>query len=782
MSMQLLTILQFIQMLLGYLAVTLWLPWLLMRRKFRNFSTAEQIAGYFLAGNVYVIYLVYLLQFLHISGKVTLLLGTVLPVVFVFFRRYNTQRIKAALQNGILTFEGILRGEIKVKTLLSKSIRKKYSGCFWGKSKRFLHYLPEWILTGAVIAGVLYIYGTNIFTEFGYKASDVPVHNYWVNMMDDNKIFGAGVYPYGFHCIIYYLHQVFSIKTYILFRVFALVQTIFIHLALLVSLKILCKTRFAPYIGTGLYLMGNLFSPNTYHRFVATLPQEYGMMFIFPTACFAIRFFQEYSQVLKAGEDDRKKKLKKNTQLYLLGFIISFSLTLTVHFYNTMIAGVFCLGIAAGFFFRFFQWKYCRQMLKAGFLSLLVALIPLLIGLAMGRGLEGSLYWGMKVIQGTANEETAQMSKTTMLDDKGNEFVVVGDVETETLEKIKNGTISQEVTSSDNTSNGHFAQTESPAKQTSLDKLRIKWNSVLAELRAYIANDKLETVYAVFLGMGVVFILGTIYVLAGRRDYGGMLWSVGFFMFFMCIMQTLGVLGLPELMDASRNSIFFCYSTGLLWAVAMDALIWMLTGRLQRFGLPALVSFAVLIVTGSMIYSRQLLKTPSKSQGLELNEAITCLTNIIRENKDFTWTIVSANDELRMTEKLGYHYETISMLNEMKDISQNPEITIPTDMVYFFVEKQPINYAQSAKALNLGSISKEYAQKPLASSSGFTAYTGEERWVTMSHMYYWAETFRELFPNEMEIYEETDDFICYRLRQNGYSLYNLAIDYGYNDA
>ena len=160
-------------------------------------------------------------------------------------------------------------------------------------------------------------------------------------MMDDNKIFGAGVYPYGFHCIIYYLHQVFGIKTYILFRVFALVQTIFIMLSLLVSLKMLCKTRFAPYIGIGLYIMGNLFSVNTYNRFTATLPQEYGMLFIFPSAAFAIRFFQEYNQVRKAEEVAEKQRLLKKTKMYLLGFIFSFSLTLTVHFYNTMVAEFF---------------------------------------------------------------------------------------------------------------------------------------------------------------------------------------------------------------------------------------------------------------------------------------------------------------------------------------------------------------------------------------------------------------------------------------------------------
>ena len=41
-----------------------------------------------------------------------------------------------------------------------------------------------------------------------------------------------GVYPHGFHCMIYYLHVVFGIKTYVLLRLFSLVQVLFIHLAI----------------------------------------------------------------------------------------------------------------------------------------------------------------------------------------------------------------------------------------------------------------------------------------------------------------------------------------------------------------------------------------------------------------------------------------------------------------------------------------------------------------------------------------------------------------------
>ena len=39
----------------------------------------------------------------------------------------------------------------------------------------------------------------------------------------------------------------------------------------------------------------------------------------------------------------------------------------------------------------------------------------------------------------------------------------------------------------------------------------------------------------------------------------------------------------------------------------------------------------------------------------------------------------------------------------------------------------------------------------------------------------------KLYPNAMNVYYETDTFVCYRVSQNGYNLYNFAIDYGYND-
>ena len=99
------------------------------------------------------------------------------------------------------------------------------------------------------------------------------------------------------------------------------------------------------------------------------------MLFIFPAGVLAIRFFQEYAlfqKEIKECNETLKKQKKQKILGYLVGFAISFSLTLTVHFYNTMPAGVLCLGIAVGFCSRFCRWRYFWRIIVTGLLSIVL--------------------------------------------------------------------------------------------------------------------------------------------------------------------------------------------------------------------------------------------------------------------------------------------------------------------------------------------------------------------------------------------------------------------------
>ncbi len=776
MSMNTLTIIQILEVLAAYTLIVLLLPWLALRNVFRKFTISERIMGYFLAGNFYVIYLVFLMEFLHISGRVTLTAGTVTPFLIILYRKYRG-RIPEIIEKFLLKVRYILHGVLGWKTLLFGRKEEKKRSYHRQDVKRWINYVPDLFLTALLIAGVCYVYGRNAVTVYGYKASDMPVHTYWVNLMDENHIFGAGVYPHGYHCIIYYLHKVFGFPTYVVMRVFGFVQTIFVHLALLVPLRALCKNRYTPYIGTAVYLMGNFFSAQTYSRYASTLPQEFGMLFIFPTAYFAIAFFQKYAAVLKAETEEEKKEDTRITKWYLLGLIISFSLTLTVHFYNTMIAGVLCVGIAIGYFFRCLRWKYLKQLIIAALLSVLLAVAPMAIGVAMGNPLQGSLYWGMNVIKGTANDSGNLSTKKKVVKDKnGNEVTVVGDVDDETIEKIKNGTIMTE-------GDGKTPVKPEPEK-TFKQKVKEKIQAVFNQTQSFVFDGNKKMTMLLTSGVAASVLLGLLCVLFRRPDQAGAVWSIGAYTGLMFLMQSMGVLGLPALMDPARNSIFFAYSVGVLLAVDADTVLYLTLGWFKKTWAMNLAALALLLMTGNYIWKHQLYKEPVKTNAFEMNENITCLTNIIKSNEKNAWTICSANDEKQMVYGNGYHYETITFLKEMKDIQKNPMVKIPTNTVYFFIEKKPLNYAQTVNSNDWKNvkISKKYAREELDYSTGLTPYMGVNRAVTMSHMYYWAQKFMELYPNVMNVYYETDQFVCYRVSQNGYNFYNFAIDYGYNNS
>ena len=85
-------------------------------------------------------------------------------------------------------------------------------------------------------------------------------------------------------------------------------------------------------------------------------------------------------------------------------------------------------------------------------------------------------------------------------------------------------------------------------------------------------------------------------------------------------------------------------------------------------------------------------------------------------------------------------------------------VRIPTNIVNIFVEKIPIDYnvtyADSGQA-----VSKEGASRDLPANRGIGMYQGEKRWILMSRLYYWAQEFQKMYPDEMEVYLETDNLL-----------------------
>lgn len=767
MSMTTLITLRFVGIFAAYTGLTVLLPAIMFRRILAGRRLSEQFLMCYTFGNFYIINIVFAVQLLHISGFWTLVLFTAVPGILIWSRVNRVSLRELCMKTGIVC-KKILQGSMGIKGFL---YRVKNRGMAVLKKAVWLFYCEvvcntlQWILAGAVIAALFWIYGRQLILTYGYRASDIPVHLNWINQMSRGNLFASGVYPFGFHCMVYYLHAVFGFDTYVILCVFYLVQVFFIHIVLLAMLKLLCRSLYLPYAGIMVYILGSFWARQTYSRFGSSLPQEFGMIFVIPSVYFLIRFFQT-----------EKKNLKnRETKLILGCFALAFSLTLAIHFYGTMIAGLCCIGIAVGFCTRFLNKEYFRRIMLTGIISVFLAVLPMGIAFAGGTPLQGSLGWGLSVINGDSSD-TEDTSENEAAQKQAMEEMaarLIENTQNSNSESVQTGEIPI-ITEAPKHSLADKGR-EIPKKMKNLREMMIR------RIQEFIINSQEQwCAYAVLAGIAVLILLGLMFIILRRITYGEMLMSAGFCMGILTLLLCAGNLGLPVLMDPARCSIYYVYllivsitvlGDGLLYLVFMPRIL-----TISR----NVVSFILTVSMAAGMIHQGLVKTPDFISDYVSNGAFTCLTNIIKENKDETWTIVSANDETQMGLDHGWHYETITFLRKQEHINKDTKLIIPTEKVYFFIEKIPLNYSVVYSGSGQA-ISKKGASQSLPNSGGIGMYQGEGRWILMSRMYYWAQAFMEMYPNEMKVYYESEDFVCYVISQNMYHQYNFAIDYGYNE-
>lgn len=779
MLMSTLVILRFTGIFAAYTGITVLLPEIMFRRILKGRRLSEQFLMSYTFGNFYIINIVFALQLLHISNFFTLTAVTVLMSILIGVK-VNRVPLRRKLAEGKKIFCRLSDGSLGIRSAVSKFGEWMKSGCrYFGKF--FCRYIVKKPIQSVflifICGALLWIYGRQIILTYGYRASDIPVHLSWINQMSRGKIFSKGVYPFGFHCMIYYLHTVFGVDTYVILCEFFFVQVIYLHAVLLVMLKLLCKTKYLPYIGVFAYIVGNFFAEHTYSRLYYTLPQEYGMIFVIPSVYFLIRFFQIHKENLKDRE----------TRRILQCFAMAFSLTLAIHFYGTMIAGLCCIGIAMGFCFRFVKKEYFCRIMVTGILSVALAVLPMAIAFAGGTPLQGSLGWGMSVINGTQNNtsDTANTSSDNKVKVTGEDGKTV-EIDVSKLPSAKKDETTV-VVEQKKPSLGDRIRTVTDKIKVISDKIKDMPNRLSKVVRTMsirirnivIPVDWQKMGTAVMTAYAGLLLLGLVFCAFRKTEYGAALMSVGFCMLILTVLLCAGPFGLPTLMDAARCSVYYAYLLPMAGVVLADGILCFMTMPRIFRNSKNVLSLGISVVLLIVLLQKDLVKNPEFSSEYVTNGAITCLTNIIRENEDETWTIVSTNDETQMALDHGWHYETITFLRQLEKIDENTKILIPTKNIYFFVEKIPLDYRVSYAGSGQ-SISKKGAGQALPNAGGIVVYQGENRWIVMSRMYYWVQAFMKKYPNEMKVYYEDDQFICYRIPQNMYHQYNFAIDYGYN--
>ena len=296
--------------------------------------------------------------------------------------------------------------------------------------------------------------------------------------------------------------------------------------------------------------------------------------------------------------------------------------------------------------------------------------------------------------------------------------------------------------------------------------------------------------YVVYACSAIGIVMGAaVLFLTSKKKQGRVAIGLGLNMvLFNFIFMNATYFGLPSLIGADRAVNYLIYLGAVTIGVPFG-LFWCLFEERAKpvrwvSSVAIVLATAIVIVFGGYTFSSSSIFRLSYSSVTENYYKIKAT-----HRKD-TWTIVSTVDELSLTRNKGWHYELWEFIFRMEQYDPTRVIQIPTEYVYFVVEKRPLKYAEPTylgEPLTLyPRISKDSANQLLTEQTIRTSkksdYYGiyENRHAIMSKAYFWAEKYMAYFPDQMSIYYEDMDVIIYEIKQNMYALNNFAIDYGYN--
>lgn len=675
------------------------------------------------------------------------------------------------------------------------------------------HFIEYTVLILTVIYGMLYFsYGA--FRDYSYGFGDMYVHHSWIYGLVEGKIFSEGVYPEGMHCVIYSIHALLGINVYSCNLFLAGIHIAVILLAAYCLMKELFHWRFSAIFVMVLYLIVDLVCIDevfSMSRLQWTLPQEYAFHTMYICVLYLILYLKSYKKTVF-----REVELKACWDENLLLFMMALAASIVIHFYVTIMAFFLCFSFAIFKLKSIFNKKHFVPLVVAAFMGVIIAFIPMGGGLISGIPFQGSINWAMSVMSGTDTGEGRTQKQNSsiiessddLLDDSNNQntmekdYETIDDKETIIIDDLKSG----------ETENPTSVPKYSIFKRIG-DKVKTFWNVLCDKLmgvyyQGYITLYKQERAKWIVGASFFAIVLYLVYrftwfirfkVLKSNGnpdnifpDYLPMVFSS----FLFVLLYAAPLIGLPEIVAGSR----LCSTTQMLILIVMIIPMDMLLSFLNihfRDDTLEIWSCVVTIFFIAVIYISGSFHGYLYYEFTRYNSAVATTNNIINSLPKNTYTIISTTDEIYQVIQNGRHEEILTFVN-----NQNKDYyTLPTEYLFIFIEKKPLKYAHNhffagPKWLALekyhemyqvnysccpdilaSKISQEYANQTLLYfSRPSQAYSYlESRTILESKMYDWCNRFAQRYPNELQVYYEDDDFICYYIQQNPQFLYNLSL-------
>lgn len=697
-------------------------------------------------------------------------------------KKVNFQYKAGSFREVLSSAYRLIMGTSGIKTFIFRTIGK---GTGWLKKKCTEKYgsihshLLEYIVLLIVVSYGMIYFSWGPMQAYGYSFSDMYVHHQWIDGLLEGEIFVKGVYPEAMHCFIYCVHTLLGIKVYSCMQLMGGIHIAIYLISAYCLMREVFQWRYTPIFALTVFLIldstENLNFIVSMSRLQSMLPQEFGMYTQFLCVLFLIRYLKSTGK----GTHEvmfKSKKIKYYWDNDLFLFTLSLAASIAIHFYVTIMAFLLCVAFALFAVRRIFTKEHFVPLVVAVVCGVLVAVLPMGGALVSGKAFQGSIGWALGVMGiDTSKKDTGQVDKS-------------GDNE-EQAEEIEN---SNEQVKKNFDANDLFQKVQ--------NKLLVLW-------RGYTESYGEQRAMVMLACMGCTILLLIVYQIGmviwlkilkhsvkvwHFQLYLPMIFATALFM----VVEKASALGLPQLID--RNRIYSIEHILLLIVVVMPVDMLFVLFRvfcaesvLQALSVLSTIGICYVIIAFGNYHGFLM-------EYLTRYDAAVMVTNSIIDNfiKN-KYTIVSPVDELYQVAPYGRHEELLTFVQEI----QKEDYKLPTEYVFLFVEKRPIEYAQihffkgpswlgSAKYteqypyINVHpnvitqEISRETAQKDILLFDLLShSYTNlDSRTILESKAYLWCQNFSKIHPFEVNAYYEDENFVCYYFKQNPYALYDLAIE------
>lgn len=805
-------IFEYIKVLLGYGFVLFVWPSIVLRKYLKGKSVTFRFAFCVTFQVMLINTVVLLLGLCHLLNEWTMRVLFYGTLLWSFREQLMPTRARRNKARYLLTGTyGMKNFILRCMQNISGLLKRAWS-CFWKFYRA--HWLEYTLLSIAIIYGMIYFsYGA--FQDNFYGFGDMYVHHSWVYGLTQGQPFVDGVYPQALHCMLYSLHTLFGIDIYSCILFLAGIHIAVILLSAYCFMKEIFRWRFSAvfvlifFLTVDLVCIDEVFSMS---RLQWTLPQEYAFHTIYLCALYLILYLRSERKAIF-----RKKETKGYWDENLLVFMLALASSIAIHFYVTIIAFFLCFAIAVFVLKKIFNRKRFLPLVTAALCGLLIAFAPMGVALATGMEFQGSINWAVNVINGTnTSEGRAQYVQKT---------------EEEEIEESTSSqdNLMQEEGSTENTQNelqgenqGSIVPQPTAPQPSAIEKIINKVTSLskrLVELlkekavgtywSGYVTLYKVERANWILLftviGSALWLCYKIIAVFLRRvlrmekvdtKYFSGYLPIIFASILFM-ILYAAPFIGLPEIVAGSR----LCSTAQMLVLMVLVLPIDMIFALLSkiRFVPKALLqglSLAGAVGLVAMIWFSGSYHGYLYYEFTRYNAAVRITNEIINTLPENTYTIVSTTDEIYQVIQHGRHEELVTFLSEKEE----DRYTLPTEYVFFYIEKKPLHYGHShffegpdwlalekypefylvysqCPDVLTSEISEEFAQKEMMEFANPSyAYSSlQSRTILESKAYKWCQEFQELYPHELKTYYEDDRFVCYYLQQNTQYLYDLEI-------